>query len=40
MERFGKYENLKKKYVELESCLMGFAKGESKRKGFEVVKAK
>jgi chromosome segregation ATPase len=39
MDKIGKYEDLNKKYVELESCLMGFAKEESKRKGFEAVEA-
>jgi hypothetical protein len=37
MDRIGKYEDLNKKYMELESCPMGIAKEESKRKGFEVV---
>ena len=39
MDKIGKYEDLNKKYVELESRLMGFAKEESKRKGFEAVEA-
>jgi chromosome segregation ATPase len=39
MDRIGKYEDLNKKYVELESCLAGIAKEESKRKGFEAVEA-
>jgi len=37
MDRIGKYEDLNKKYMELESRSMGIAKKESKRKGFEVV---
>jgi chromosome segregation ATPase len=39
MDKIGKYEDLNKKYVEFESRLMGFAKEESKRKGFEAVEA-
>jgi NCAIR mutase (PurE)-related protein len=38
MDRIGKYEDLSKKYMELESCLMVTAK-ESKRKDFEAVEA-
>ncbi|XP_073261302.1 uncharacterized protein [Populus alba] len=38
MDRIGKYEDLNKKYMELESCSMGIAK-ESKRRGFEDVEA-
>jgi chromosome segregation protein len=37
MDRIGKYENLNKKYMELESRSMGIANEESKRKGFEAV---
>ena len=37
MDRIGKYEDLNKKYMELESRSMGIAKEESKRKGFEAV---
>jgi hypothetical protein len=37
MDRIGKYEDLNKKYVELESCLTGIVKEESKRKGYEAV---
>jgi chromosome segregation ATPase len=37
MDRIGKYEDLNKKYMELESRSTGFAKEESKRKGFEAV---
>jgi len=37
MDRIGKYEDLNKKYMELESCSMGIAKEESKRKGLEAV---
>jgi len=39
MDRIGKYEDLNKKYMELESRSTGIAKEESKRKGFEGVKA-
>jgi chromosome segregation ATPase len=39
MDRIGKYEDLNKKYIELESRLTGIAKEESKRKGFEGVEA-
>jgi chromosome segregation ATPase len=39
MDRIGKYEELSKKYVELESQLTEFAKEESKKKGVEVVEA-
>jgi hypothetical protein len=39
MERIGKYEDLNKKYMELESRSTGIAKEESKRKGFEAVEA-
>jgi len=35
MDRIGKYEDLNKKYMELESRLMGIAKEDNKRKGFE-----
>ena len=38
MDRIGKYEDLNKKYMELESCSMGIVK-ESKRRGFEDVEA-
>jgi len=37
MDRIGKYEDLNKKYMELESRLMEIAKEENKRKGFEAV---
>jgi len=37
MDRIGKYEDLNKKYMELESRLMGIAQEENKRKGFEAV---
>jgi hypothetical protein len=37
MDRIGKYEDWNKKYMELESRSMGFAKEESKRKGFEAI---
>jgi len=37
MDRIGKYEDLNKKYMELESHSMGIAKEESKRKGFEAI---
>jgi len=37
MDRIGKYEDLNKKYMELESRSMGIAKAESKRKGFKAV---
>jgi chromosome segregation ATPase len=37
MDRIGKYEDLNKKYMVLESRSTGFAKEESKRKGFEAV---
>ena len=39
MDRIGKYEDLNKKYMELESCSTGIAKEESKRKVFEGVEA-
>ena len=39
MDRIGKYEDLNKKYMELESCSTGIAKEESKRRGFEGVDA-
>jgi chromosome segregation ATPase len=39
MDRIGKYEDLSKKYMELESRSMGTAK-ESKRKDFEAVETK
>jgi chromosome segregation ATPase len=39
MDRIGKYEELSKKYVELESQLTEFAKEESKKKGVEAVEA-
>ena len=35
MDRIRKYEDLNKKYMELESRLMGIAKEDNKRKGFE-----
>jgi uncharacterized protein YejL (UPF0352 family) len=38
MDRIGKYKDLNKKYMELESRLTGIAKEESERKGFEAVK--
>jgi hypothetical protein len=38
MDRIGKYEDLNKKYMELESRSTRIAK-ESKRKGFEAVEA-
>jgi predicted RNase H-like nuclease (RuvC/YqgF family) len=38
MDRIGKYEDLNKKYMELESRLTGIAKEKSERKGFEAVK--
>jgi len=37
MDRIGNYEDLNKKYMELESHSMGIAKEESKRKDFEAV---
>ena len=37
MDRIGKYEDLSKKYMELENRLMVITKEETKRKGFEVV---
>jgi hypothetical protein len=37
MDRIGKYEDLNKKYMELESRSIGIAKEENKRKGVEVV---
>ena len=37
MDKIGKYEDLNKKYVQLESCLTGFAKEKNKRECFEVV---
>jgi len=40
MDRIGKYEDLNKKYMELESHSTGIAKEESKKKGFEAVEAK
>jgi chromosome segregation ATPase len=40
MDRIGKYKELSKKYVELESQLTEFAKEESKKKGVEAVEAK
>jgi NCAIR mutase (PurE)-related protein len=39
MDRIGKYEDLNKKYMELESRSTGIAKEESKRRGFEGVEA-
>jgi hypothetical protein len=39
MDRIGKYEDLNKKYMDLESRSMKIAKKESKRKVFEVVEA-
>jgi len=39
MDRIGKYKDLNKKYMELESRSMGIAKEESKRKGFEGVES-
>jgi chromosome segregation ATPase len=39
MDRIGKYEDLNKKYMKLESHSMGIAKEESKRRGFEGVEA-
>jgi len=40
MDRIGKYKDLNKKYMELESRSIGIAKEESKRKGVEVVETK
>ena len=37
MDRIGKYEDLNKKYMELESHLTGFAKEENKREYFEAI---
>jgi hypothetical protein len=37
MDKIVMYEDLNKKYMELESHSMGFAKEESKRKGFEAI---
>jgi chromosome segregation ATPase len=37
MDRIRKYEDLNKKYMELESRSTGIAKEESKRKGFEAI---
>jgi len=37
MDRIRKYEELNKKYIELESRSMGIVKEKSKRKGFEVI---
>jgi len=39
MDRIGKYEDLNKKYMELENHLMEIVKEESKRKGFKAIKA-
>jgi len=39
MDMIRKYEDLNKKYMELESRSTGIAKEESKRKGFEGVEA-
>jgi chromosome segregation ATPase len=39
MDRIGKYEDLNKNYVELESRLTRFVKEKCKRKGFEAVEA-
>jgi hypothetical protein len=39
MDRIGKYEDLNKKYMELENRLMEFVKEESKRKGFKAIEA-
>ncbi|KAL9344936.1 hypothetical protein Peur_062611 [Populus x canadensis] len=39
MDRIRKYEDLNKKYMELESRSTGIAKEESKRKGFKGVEA-
>jgi hypothetical protein len=39
MDRIGKYEELSKKYMELESQLTEFAKEKSKKKGVEAVEA-
>jgi hypothetical protein len=37
MDRIGKYEDLNKKYIELENRLMEIVKEESKRKGFKAI---
>jgi len=37
MDRIRKYEELNKKYIELESRSMGIVKEKCKRKGFEVI---
>jgi hypothetical protein len=37
MDRIGKYEDLNKNYVELESRLTGFVKEKCKRKDFKAV---
>jgi hypothetical protein len=39
MDRIGKYEDLDKKYMELENHSMEFVKEKSKRKGFEAIEA-
>jgi predicted nuclease with TOPRIM domain len=39
MDRIGKYEDLNKKYIELENRLMEIVKEESQRKGFKAIKA-
>ena len=39
MDRIGKYEDLNKKYIELENRLIEIVKEESKRKGFKVIEA-
>jgi hypothetical protein len=38
MDRIGKYEELSKKYVELESQLTEFAKEESKKKVLRLLR--
>jgi len=40
MDRIGKYEDLNKKYMELENHSMEIVKEESKRKGFKAIEAK
>ena len=39
MDKIGKYEDLDKKYMELENHSMEFVKEKSKRKGFEAIEA-
>jgi hypothetical protein len=40
MDRIGKYEELSKKYGEVESKLTKIAEEESKKKGVEAIEAK